>query len=250
MAFALVVGIEHYRDLPPPTGARADAQRFAQLAQKSLGIPDANVRIALDDHATRGDLSAHLEWLKLNVPPGGRVYFFFSGHGAPDASQGTPYLLPYDGNPAAVDQTALPLEQVMRTLSESKAGEVLAIVDSCYSGAGGRSVLPAGARPIVRMKEAAPAAQVALFAASSGSQISGPSAEGNGGLFTKYLIEGIGSGSADVDGDGQITLNELKSWVGPRVEREAKRASRAQVPSLSLGNKVDPQSFVVTSLSK
>ena len=58
--------------------------------------------------------------------------------------------------------------------------------DSCFSGAGGRSVLPAGARPLVRVKETtAPAGgHVAVFSASDGTEISGPSADGTqGGLL-------------------------------------------------------------------
>jgi hypothetical protein len=244
-AFALVIGIEKYRDLPSPTGARGDAEQFAELARKTLGIRPENVRLALDDHASKADIESQLAWLKGNVPPGGRVYFFYSGHGAPDASQGTPYLLPYDGNPSSVSTTALALVDVMKALGETKATDVLAIVDSCFSGAGGRSVLPAGARPLVHVNATAPTARVALFAASSGSEISGPSADGTSGLFTRTVTQALGTGQADTDGDGQVSLEELANWVRPRVVREAKRASRDQTPSVTVGSGVSAGSFIV-----
>jgi hypothetical protein len=112
---------------------------------------------------------------------------------------------------------------------------VLAIVDSCFSGAGGRSVLPPGARPLVRLKEEVAPAQLALFSASSGTEISGPVPGGGGGLFTKYLLDGLGSVAAEIIGDGQVSLAELSEWVSPRVAREAKKDNRDQNPGLTLG---------------
>lgn len=235
-SYALIVGIERYRDVPSPTGARADAESFARVVRTTLGVPEANVKVALDDRATRSDIEKQLEWMQANVQPGGRVYFYFSGHGAPDASAGTPYLLPYDGDPKFLTRTALPLAGVLKTLGETKARDVLAVVDSCFSGAGGRSVLPDGARPLVRVKEASVAPRLALLTASSGAEISGPAPDGNGGLFTRYVNEGLGRGQADINGDGQISLQELSEWVRPRVARDAKRDNRDQTPSMQIGS--------------
>src|SRR5208283_1005147 len=110
----------------------------------------------VDDHATKNDIEKNLDWLRANVPAGSRVYFFFSGHGSPDPSTGTPYVLPYDGDPAFLDRTGVRLSSIISALGETHATDVLAFVDACYSGSGGRSVLPKGARPLVHVKEAAP----------------------------------------------------------------------------------------------
>lgn len=244
-AYALVVGIEKYRDAPPPDGAREDAASFKALATSTLGVPDGNVHVLVDDRASKSDLERELVWLKANVPANGKIFFFFAGHGAPDAADGTAYLLPYDGSAEAIKATGLPLGTVMHALSDTKAGEVVAFVDTCFSGAGGRSVLPKGARALVRVKEQAPAARVALFAAASGAQISGPAADGRGGLFTRMLVDGIGSASADIDGDGTLTLEEVAQWVTPRVAREAQRQSREQRPVLTLPRGAAPGSFAV-----
>ncbi|MBI4701467.1 MAG: caspase family protein [Deltaproteobacteria bacterium] len=247
-AYALVVGIERYRDISvAATGARADAERFAALARTTLGIPEDNIKLALDDHAARSDLEKHLVWLKGNVPQDGRVYFFFSGHGAPDASNGTSYLLPYDGDPKMLSTTGIELAAVIKALGETRARDAVAVVDACFSGAGGRSVLPPGARPLVRVKDAAPVARVALFSAASGPEIAGPAADGKGGLFSKYVLEGLGRAQADYDGDGTINLGELADWVKPRVSREAKKDSRDQTPSLVVGSGAAAASLVVAS---
>jgi hypothetical protein len=96
-------------------------------------------------------------------------------------------------------------------------------------------VIPPGARPLIRVKDAAPNAQVALFSASGGDEISGLAPGENSGLFTKEVTMGLGTGQADADGDGQITLQELSDWVTPRVAREAKTAGREQHPKLIVG---------------
>ena len=244
-AFALVIGIERYRDLPAPGGARADAERFAALAKSTLGVPERNILLALDDRASRGDLEKHLRWLENNVPAGGRIYLFFAGHGAPDAASGTSYLLPFDADPADLPGTALKVSEVTTRLGRTKARDVVAFLDSCFSGTGGRSVLAAGTRPLVPVAKLEAAPRVSVLAAVTGAQISGAIAGGKEGLFSHYLVEALGDAKADIDGDGQISLRELHDWIRPRVEREAKRDSRDQVPSLTTGDGVDAEGTVL-----
>jgi hypothetical protein len=153
--------------------------------------------------------------------------------------------VPYDGDPKALDQTAIPLAEVVRMLSQTKAKDVLAVVDSCFSGAGGRSVLPMGARPLVRVAEPQPVSQVLFFTAASGAEISGPAPSDDGGLFSKLVAEGAGSGQADMDGDGQITVQELVDWVRPRVSREARLDNREQTPAVVAGSSASASSFVL-----
>jgi uncharacterized caspase-like protein len=243
----VIIGIEKYSNgLPVPTGARADAQQFAEVAKKTLGIAPGHVHVLIDEQATKGTLLRELAWARDSTPPGGRIYFYFSGHGAPNASDGTPYLVPADGDPKFLDQTAVRESEVLAELSKSKAKEVLAVLDSCFSGAGGRSVLPPGARPLVRVKEAPATGHLAVFSASSGAEISGPAADGSGGLFTKFVVQGLGTGAADIDGDGQVSLSELGDWVKPRVAREAKKDNRDQTPSLVVSSALGaPSGFIV-----
>lgn len=240
--YALVIGIERYRDVPAATGARADAELFARLAHTTLGVPERNIRLLLDDRAGKADIDKELAWLAANTPANARILLYYSGHGSPEAAKGTPYLVPFDGDPKALATTALALADILKKLSETKAKDVLAITDACFAGAGGRSVLPPGARPLVRVAEAPASPRVALFAAASGSEFSGPAAEG-GGLFTRTLIEGLGTGQADIDGDGNITLREAREWIGPRVAREAKRDNREQTPNVALGEGVHEDGF-------
>lgn len=244
-AYALVIGIEHYREsLPSPVGARADANRMVELLQQTFGLKPEHIRTALDDRATRSDIQKELRWLKQNVPAGSRIYFYFSGHGSPEAS-GSSYILPYDADPSYLEDSAVSLSSILDGLADTGAKEVVAMIDSCFSGAGGRSVLPPGARPMMKVKEVAPKANVLLLAASGAMEISGPANDGSGGLFTRYLVDGLASGAADTDGDKQISARELMGWVTPRVEREAKSQNRAQTPKLNAGTSQNADAALV-----
>ena len=242
----LAIGIDHYRDLPAATGAHNDASRFAEVARATLGARDENVRVALDDRAGKADIETQLAWAKEHAQPGGRIVLYFSGHGAPDPSTGTPYIVPYDANPSALGTTALRMDKVLAELAESRASEVVAFFDSCFSGSGGRSVLPKGARPLVHVAEPTARAKVVLFSAASGSEISGPASSGAMGLFSETVIDALGSAQADADGDGAISLKELADWVTPRVARAAIQDGRQQHPSVTMGKGMAaPGSFVV-----
>src|SRR5207237_10919995 len=92
------------------------------------------------------------------------------------------------------------------------------------------------------------AARVAILWASGGSEISGPAAGGGGGVFTKYIVDGVGAGHADANSDGKVSLQELYDWVKPRVAREARRDNRDQNPTMTIGSDVgDAATFIVAS---
>lgn len=232
-AFALAIGIERYKRVPAADGSAADARRFVDLAKTTLGVPADHVRLLTNDDATKADIE--IEWLVSSVGPQGRIYLFYSGHGAPEPTSGTSYLLPYNGRPDALETSAHRLDEVVATLSKSKAQEVVALVDACFSGSGGRSVLAKGVKPLVRVQQPKAATRVALLTAATGGQISGTNATGKQGLFTDYLWLGLARARADRDGDGTITLAELHRYLQPRVEREAKSLHRDQRPNLVLG---------------
>ncbi len=244
-AYALVIGVEAYRDLPPPTGARSDAETFAALLRETMGLPQENVRLLVDDRATRSDIIGQLEWLEENVSAGDRVYVYFSGHGSPEPAEGTSYLLPYEATPENMTRTGVQLQEVIDRLEDTPAREVLAFVDACFSGMGDRSVIPEGTRPLVPAQGAVPSSRVAVFSASQANQISGNRPGQDIGLFTHYLVEALGQGRADLDGDGQISLAELEAYVSPRVSREALEAERQQTPSLHIAQDLGDSDDVV-----
>lgn len=232
--FALVVGVEGYRSIPKADYAENDAKRMRAYLE-ALGVPPQNIILLAGQSASRADLAKYLEeWLPANATPESRVYFYYSGHGAPDPQSGAAYLVPWDGDPAFPKSTAYPLAKVYEALDALPAKESVAMLDACFSGSGGRSVLAPGARPLVSVREDAPpsSGKVSVLAAAGPDQIAGGLELRRHGLFSYYLMRGL-SGAADADGNKSVTLGELRDYLGAQVPVAARRANRDQTPRVS-----------------
>lgn len=230
--FAVIVGVEKYTALPEARFAERDAQAMRAHAV-ALGFPERNVVLLTGAQATRTGLVKNLEtWLARNVPEGATVLFYFSGHGAPDPVTGQAYLVPVDGDPAYLEDTGYPVKRLYEKLDGLKAKRVLVALDSCFSGAGGRSVLAKGTRPLVGKIDtgAVTGTKLVALTASKSSQISGTLEEQGHGVFTYYLLRGL-NGAAK-DSAGGVTAASLFEYLRPNVEDASRRANREQTPEL------------------
>lgn len=235
--YAIVVGIEQYRErIPKADFAVQDARDVARFLTTQGGYREENVILRLNEQATKSDLEKYFEaWLKNNVDASSSLLIYFSGHGAPQPTTGDAYLVPYDGDPAFIEQTGYSLKRLYHTLDKLSARSVVVMLDSCFSGAGGRSVLAKGTRPMVLTVEGmAGSAKAVVLAATSGSHLSLADQEKGHGLFTYYALQGL-NGDADANGDGAIDVQELFDYLKPQVQRVARRTyNTEQVPQLIL----------------
>lgn len=246
-AYALVVGIESYRQgLPKADFAVRDARVVTDYLTKSLGYEEENVVTLLNDRAAKADLEKYVEgWLPNRVEKNDSVFVYFSGHGAPNTKNGEAYLVPYDGDPAFVDKTSYPLKRLYEQLAKLPAKDVVVVLDSCFSGAGGRSVIAKGARPMVNVMpvSAALPANTAVLSASSSEQTSSTYDQKGHGLLTYFFLKGL-QGDADTNKDGAVDLAELFAFVKPQVERTARREfNNEQTPQLSGNSYLLAQGF-------
>jgi hypothetical protein len=235
-AYAVVIGIEQYREkLPKADFADRDAKLVGEYLTKVLGYPEENVVVRTNDRATRTDLVKYFEeWLRNNVEKDSSVFVYYSGHGAPNTKTGEAYFVPYDGDPSFVDSTAYPVKQLYAALDKLPAKDITVVLDSCFSGAGGRSVLAKGARPMGLSMENATLAssRTVVLAASGGDQISNSFEEKGHGLLTYYFLKGL-QGEGDGNKDGTIEMAELYDYVKPNVQRIArKQYNNEQTPQL------------------
>lgn len=233
--FAVIVGIENYPDMPAATYAERDAAAYRRFVV-AMGVPERNIMALSGARATKTGLEKALEaWLPNNVNEKSKVYFFYSGHGAPDIKTGDAYLVPADGDPQYLAQTGYPLKRLYAKLGELKAKSVLVALDSCFSGTGGRSVLAKGTRPLVSKVDTGGApAKVTVLSASAGDQASGADDEAGYGLFTYNLLQGLNGAAKDAA--GRITAESLYSYLKPRVQDAARRSNRDQTPQLQGGD--------------
>jgi len=154
------------------------------------------------------------------------LWVYYSGHGAPDPQTGEAFLVPWDGDPQFLRSTAYPLKNLYADLAKTRARRVIVALDACFSGAGGRSVLAKGARPLVTKVEQGivPEGKITVFAAASGDQITGTLDEQRHGMFSYFFFKGLG--------DGKSSAKALFDYLSPRVQDEARRQNREQTPVL------------------
>jgi hypothetical protein len=232
--FALVVGISKYSNVPDADFADRDALAVRKHLL-AMGYPDQNIIMLVGEKATMGALSSKLEtWLPKNVDEKSTVFVYFSGHGAPDVESKEAYLVPWDGDPESLPNTALPLSRLYGDLNKLKARRVLVALDACFSGAGGRSVLPKGAKPLLTKVDTGTAAlgKLVVFTASEAGQISGTLEDQRHGTFTYYFLKGLNGAAYVPNQEGHVTAGSLFTYLAPRVDAAAHRHSRDQRPQL------------------
>ncbi len=235
-AYAIVIGIENYQQkLPKADYAVHDAEIMGQYLTKAFGYQEENVVVLLNERATKTSMEKYVEgWLFDRVEKGDSVFIYYSGHGAPNAKTGKAYLVPYDGDPAFVEQTGYQLDRLYERLATLPAKEVVVILDSCFSGAGGRSVIAKGMRPMVLSVENPLLAKgrTMVLTAGANDQVSSTYEQKSHGLLTYFFLRGL-QGEADQNNDKRIELRELFEYLKPQVERTARREfHNEQTPQL------------------
>ncbi|MDP3286175.1 MAG: caspase family protein [Desulfobacterales bacterium] len=241
-AYAIVIGIEQYRQkLPKADFATQDASLVADYLIKAMGYPEENVVLLTNDKALQSDLTKYFEkWLGNNVEKDSTVFIYYSGHGAPDTKTGWAYLVPYDGDPSFITETGYSLKRMYDALGKLPAKEIIVALDSCFSGAGGRSVIAKGARPLVMnlQSNVSLPGNMTVLSASSGEQISSTYDEKGHGLFTYFMLKGFKNEDV-VNPDGSIKMDDLFGYIKPQIERIArKQYNNEQTPQL-IGAKKD-----------
>src|SRR6478735_5245091 len=148
---------------------------------------------------------------------------YFSGHGLKD-DEGRLHLAMTNTRREALLFTAISAAQLNEAMDASPSRRKVLILDCCYSGAfpAGRSAKSdEGVQTLERFQGKGRAVLTASDAtqyAFEGDDLSGG---GSSSVFTRYLVEAIRSGAADLDEDGDIALDELYSYVRDRVVAEA-----------------------------
>jgi hypothetical protein len=223
---AVIIGIEGYSNLPKSEYSYDDARLVKEYA-KALGFRERNIEMITDEKATKTTIEKSLEvWLRNKAKSDSRVLVYYSGHGAPDPATGESYIVPYDGDPSYLSVTGYPLKRLYEKLGSLPTAEVIVVLDACFSGAGGRSVLAKGARPLVMTTTTAVSyPNMAVLSATQGAQISTSSPERGHGVFTYYFLKALK--------EGKTNIADIYESIKPQIEDEAKQINVQQSPSIN-----------------
>jgi len=230
---ALIIGVERYAQLGDADYASRDAGVFHKYAETVLGIAPNRILDLDDRDATRESIAAALRTgLPALSGKDSRVWIYFAGHGGADASTGKPYLLPWDADPDRLERTSLSLEDVYKDLLALPAKEVVAMMDTSFSGFGGRTWNEVNQRPLIEAQfpALAPTPRISMIIASGPGEIARASEDQGHGLFTYYLLRGLRGEAAD---GGHLTLTELYRFVEHGCSAAAYRYGRTQTPRMT-----------------
>ena len=235
-ALALIVGIEDYGRTFKAQHAARDANLFYDYAQRTLGIPAGNIRLLTGEKATRADLLKTVKtWMAPMIQPGkSQVVVFFAGHGLASSDGEKAFLIPHDGDPDMIEDTALDRQRLMADIARARPQSALFFFDTCYSGGarGGDKTLVANARAItIKPRADLLPPGFMQFSAAGNDQFAHSHPSQPHGLFSYYLMRGL-AGEADANHDNRLTAGELQHFVHERVQRLAQTSGRPQVPEL------------------
>ena len=232
-SWAVIIGIDKYLNLAGLAYAVDDAKSVARM----LGRQGFSVTSLYNTQATKKAILQELRHnLVTQVQKNDRVLIFFAGHIGETPGKGKQqpvgYMMPVDTEPGLLADTAISVD-FLRELSESlPAKQVLFLIDICYGGIAGRSQrsFPPMTSNYLKKIASEPARQLITAGGTGQQALAGPKWKHS--VFTYYLLEGIGKGKGDLNGDGIIPTSELFTFLDEHVQSAALTHKHVQRPEM------------------
>ncbi|MEL7039153.1 MAG: caspase family protein, partial [Cyanobacteria bacterium J06592_8] len=207
---ALLIGVSGYTDLPPLPAVINDVEAMRQVLENpDIGRFD-NVEVCLDPSLV--EIRLAIGRLFRSSKKGDLALLFFSGHGMTDNSSRL-YLTTRITSKEEYQETSVPASFVHDMMNSSSCKRQVVILDCCYSGAFAKGWQPRGD---INLQPQLGGEGRAILTSSSAIQLSFE--EEGAGIYTRYLVEGIRTGAADLDQDGKISIEELHEYAQEQVK--------------------------------
>ena len=217
-SYALIIGIGDYKYIKDLRYASRDAQNVYRLLTKKGFVQntDSHVHLRLDGEVTLTEFRKELKWLERRgrLNPKARIFFYFSGHGAPliqgDTVEGG-LLLPSDAVLEDLEGTGIRVSDVKSMLASLKNKEVVAMVDACFTGQG-RSISLTKPAMLRIHNEFLQSSKPFIVSAVKRPAQEFP--EGRQGAFTYFFLKGL-LGEADglTKKDGWVDAKEAFQYA-------------------------------------
>lgn len=235
--FAIVIGNEKYKNVAEVPFAVNDAKVFGEYLEKTLGVPHEQIKLI--ENAGFNDIRIAVNWLSqaMAVCEGkGKAIVYYAGHGIPNESDNSSYLLPVDGigsDPAS----AYSLKDFYDKLGNMQAQSVTVFLDACFSGTKRDNGMLVAARGVaIKVKPSAPKGKMVVFSAAQGDETAYPYRDMQHGLFTYFLLKKL------QETKGNVTLGELGDYLKSEVKRQSfLKNNKVQTPMISVATALQNQ---------
>jgi formylglycine-generating enzyme required for sulfatase activity len=232
-SWAVIIGVDNYLNLSRLSYAVDDAKAVARV----LANQGFEVIPLYNKQATRQAILRELRQdLVTRVQKEDRVLIFFAGHigeiGSTGKGQPVGYMMPFDTEPGLLAETAISIGLLHELSDAIPAKQVLFLIDICYGGIAGRSFrsLPPMTKDYLKVITREPARQLITAGGTGQQALAGPKWKHS--VFTYYLLEGIGKGYGDLNGDGIIPASELFAFLDEHVQSAALSHNHVQRPEM------------------
>ncbi|WP_417832793.1 caspase family protein [Terasakiella sp.] len=241
---AIIIGNKNYSDrgIPQASYALRDARAILHFVKNIKHIPKENIIYAENASQavmttifghTRNHRGKANQYIK---PEKSNLIVYYSGHGFTGLSDHKKYLIPTDADVSTIDINGISLETLVENLRKIDAKSVTLILETSFSGTSHNGPLiskASGAVILPREKQSSTKSKINIFYAAASGQVSTWDDTTKHSLFTYELLDGL-YGKADLNHDTSITLGELNSYIGQRVEKKTRHIfSRQQTPILN-----------------
>lgn len=209
--WAVVVGVAAYDHMPVLRYTDDDAYRFYAFLKSLEGgaLPDEQVRILIDEEATRENVLGTINEIFGMAGPDDLVIFYFSGHGL----NGSFLPIDFDGY-----NNKIAHEEIAEAFNKCRAKFKLCLADACHSGSilAMRSGDPEPALVQYYQTLSKSVSGTALIMSSKAEETSLESSGLRQGVFSHFLIRGL-KGEADINKDKVVTVEELYNFINKNV---------------------------------
>jgi TPR repeat protein len=230
--FAIIIGNEKYKNEVSVPFANNDAKIFKEYVENTLGVPYDQIRFV--ENAGYNDLRMAVNWLvqAMTVCRGkGKAIVYYAGHGIPNESDLSSYLLPVDGignDPAS----GYSLKELYEKLGNVEAQSITVFLDACFSGSKREEGMLTSARGVaIKVKPAAPTGNLIVFSAAQGDETAYPYKDKQHGMFTYFLLKKL------QETKGDVSLGDLSDYLTEEVGRQSFiKNNKMQTPTVNVSS--------------
>ncbi|MDZ7964782.1 MAG: caspase family protein [Nostoc sp. DedSLP03] len=237
---ALLIGVSEYEPgLNPLPAAVKDVEAMQQvlLHPEMGGFIETDIMVLKNPQ--RQDMEEAIENLFAHRQKDDLLVLFFSGHGIKDDT-GRLFLATRTTRKTPrgdlIRSSAVAASVVHESMSRSRSKRQVVILDSCFSGAFAEG-LSAKDDGTVNIREQLGGEGRAVLTSSSSTQYSFEQQGSDLSIYTRYLIEGITTGAADLDEDGVVSIDELHEYASRKV-REIQPTMKPEIYTSREGFKI------------
>ena len=213
---ALIIATSRYDDaeLAQLRSPGHDAEALARvLGDPAIGGFTVELLMDADERTIRRRIAAFF----ADRDRDDLLLLHFSCHGIKDV-RGRLHLAARDTELSVLGASSVPASFVHDALEETQSRRVVLILDCCYSGAFARGASVRSGKDVHIADEFGAGSGRVVLTASSATEYAFEGGEltqsqGRPSVFTAALVDGLRSGSADQDADGEISIDELYDYT-------------------------------------